>query len=84
MAPTLYNLEEMDVLLKLHTEQTMAEIFIEGGKIPANDILYYEDLPDTAKFRRIYANTEEFTVVGFPVNPACSGKYFILCSCQWP
>jgi hypothetical protein len=58
MAPTLYNLEEMDVLLKLHTEQTMAEIFIEGGKIPANDILYYGDLPDTAKFRRIYANTE--------------------------
>jgi hypothetical protein len=35
----------------------MAEIFIGGGKIPVNDILYYKDLPDTAKFRRIYANT---------------------------
>ena len=57
MTPTLYNLEEMDVLLKLHTQQKMAEIFIEGGKIPVNDILYYKDLPDTAKFRRIYANT---------------------------
>ncbi len=60
VAPTVYNLESLDFLVRMAATQPMGSYMIEGGKIPSNAILFYDETSGLDK--RIYAKANSLQV----------------------
>ncbi|MBL7827073.1 MAG: T9SS type A sorting domain-containing protein [Saprospiraceae bacterium] len=62
-APTLYDIDEMDFLATLTTSQLMPGVSIVGGKIPAAQVLLYNEISNDPMNKRIYAKSGSMQVV---------------------